>query len=184
MMAKGVLCPELENHGCDKLSADLKLVQDLLLQLDPCKYMGLDGINPRILKELGDAIARPLTMIFEWPWESGEVPADWKLANIVPVFQKGDPGNYRPAILTSVTGKMRQKIILRGIEKHLKDNTVIGYSQHSFVRGNFCLSNLISFFNEVTHLADQGERDDVIFLDFHKALDTASHRILLVKCPT
>lgn len=26
---------------------------------------------------------------FEWSWESGEVPLDWKLVNVVPVFKKG-----------------------------------------------------------------------------------------------
>ncbi|KAK4827505.1 hypothetical protein QYF61_018805 [Mycteria americana] len=34
-----------------------------------------------------------------------EVPADWKLANVIPVYKKGireDPGNYRPVSLTSV----------------------------------------------------------------------------------
>ncbi|KAJ7409009.1 hypothetical protein WISP_116997 [Willisornis vidua] len=39
-------------------------------------------------------------------------------------------------------------IILGVIEKHVKDNTVIGHSQHGFTRGKSCLSNLISFYDK------------------------------------
>ncbi|KAJ7410048.1 rna-directed dna polymerase from mobile element jockey-like [Pitangus sulphuratus] len=157
--------------------------KDLLLHLDPYKSMGPDGINIKRLKELTDVIVRLLSMTFEQSWESGEVPVDWKLANIIPVFKKGrkeDPGNYRSVSLTSVTGKIRKKIILGFIEKDLKDHKVIGHSHHGFIRGKSCLSNLISFDDKVTHLVDQGKPVD-IFLDFNKAFDTVSHNILLDK---
>lgn len=62
-------------------------------------------------------------MILKLPWETGAVPAAWKLANIVLIAKKGekkDPGNNRPGILTSV-------LILGHIEKHLENNEVIGH---------------------------------------------------------
>lgn len=79
----------------------------------------------------------------------------------------------RPVCLTPVPGKIMEMImiILGGIEKHLKDNTVIARSHHIFMRGKSCFSNLISFYAKVTHPADQRTSVDVIFLDFSKALD-------------
>ncbi|TRZ08523.1 hypothetical protein HGM15179_018580 [Zosterops borbonicus] len=74
-----------------------------------------------------------------------------------------------------------EKIILGAIEKHLKDNTFIGHSQHGFIRGKSCLSNLISSNDKVTHLVDQGKPVDVIFLNFSKAFDIVSNSNLLNK---
>ncbi|KAJ7412351.1 RNA-directed DNA polymerase from mobile element jockey-like protein [Pitangus sulphuratus] len=174
------------DHGI--ISAGLKLhIQGSSHPIENGKTESCDVLSiwtEGILKEVSDVIAKPLLMIFEQSWESGEVPADWKLVNIVSIFKKGKKGkpiNYRPFSLTSVPGKVMDKIILGGIEKHLKDNAVIGYSQHGFMRGKSCLSNLISFYDKVAHLADEGKPADVIFLGFSKAFDTVSHRILLDK---
>jgi len=96
-----------------------------------------NGIYPRVLKELSVVIVGPLSIIFQWSWESGEVPVDWKLANVVPIFTKGKKeghGNYRPISLTSVPGKITEKVILGITEKHLGDNAVISHSQHGFMR--------------------------------------------------
>jgi len=73
----------------------------------------------------------------------------------------------------------REKIILGVTEKHLKDSAVIGHTQHGFMRGRSCLTNLISFYDKVTHLVDQGRQVNVIFLDFSKAFSAVFHGILL-----
>ncbi|KAJ7412843.1 hypothetical protein BTVI_45164 [Pitangus sulphuratus] len=54
-------CHELEDHDCknNQLPVDPEIVWDLLLELDPYKCMGSDGIHPRILKEVADVIAKP-----------------------------------------------------------------------------------------------------------------------------
>ncbi|RMC19332.1 hypothetical protein DUI87_03941 [Hirundo rustica rustica] len=159
-------------------------VRELLGHLDIYKSMGPDGIHPRVMRELADELAKPLSIIYQESWLTGEVPGDWKLANVTPVYKKGrkeDPGNYRPVSLTSVPGKIMEQFILSANTQHLQDGQGIRPSQHGFTKGRSCLTNLVSFCDQVTCLVDAGKAVDVVYLDFSKAFYTVSHSILLDK---
>ena len=47
-----------------------------------------------------------------------------------------------------------------------------------------CLTNLICFCDKVTCLVDEGKAVAVVYLDFSKAFDTVSQKILLEKLAT
>jgi len=51
-------------------------VNDLLCHLDTYKSMGPDGIHPRILRELAEELTKPLSIIYQQSWLTGEVPDD------------------------------------------------------------------------------------------------------------
>ncbi|KAK4822026.1 hypothetical protein QYF61_006939 [Mycteria americana] len=179
--------PESEDRDGGQNGAPIiqgEMVSDLLHHLDTHKSMGPDEIHPRVLKELADVLTKPLSIIYQQSWLTGEVPVDWRLANVTPIFKKGrkeDPGNCRPVSLTLVLGKLMEQIILSAITWHVEDNQGIKPSQHGFRKGRSCLTNLISFYNKVTCLVNEGKAVDVVYLDFSKAFGTVSHSILLEK---
>jgi len=47
------------------------------------------------------------------------------------------------------------------------------------MKGRSCLTTLISFYDQVTRLVDEGKAVDVVYLDFSKSSDTVPHSILL-----
>jgi len=146
--------------------------------------MGLDGIHPRVLRELVEELAKPLSIIYQQSCLTGEVPDDCRIASVTPIYKKGwkeDPGNHRPVSLTLVPGKIMERFILSALTRHVKDNQGIRPSQHGFMKGRSCLTNLISFHDQVTHLVGDGKAVDVIYLDFSKGFDTVPHRMLLEK---
>ena len=64
------------------------------------------------------------------------------------------------------------QIILGVIRDQLKVNQGIGLSQHRFMNGRSCLTNLILFFDKVTRLVDKGKAGDGVYWDFRKAFGT------------
>ena len=62
------------------------MVLDLLQKLDAHKSMGPDGLHPRVLRELTNVVVKPLSIILHQSWLTEVVPADWRLANVTPIF--------------------------------------------------------------------------------------------------
>ncbi|KFM03700.1 hypothetical protein AS27_15612, partial [Aptenodytes forsteri] len=123
--------PELGDMDGERNEAPIiqgEMVSDLLHYLDTHKSMGPDGIHPRVLRELVEVLTKPLSILYQQSWLTREVPVDWRLANVTPIYKKGqkeDLGNCRPVGLTSVPGKVMEQIILTAIRQHVQDNQVI-----------------------------------------------------------
>ncbi|OWK54263.1 hypothetical protein RLOC_00003146 [Lonchura striata] len=96
-------------------------------------------------------------------------------------FMKMELNAYRPDSLTSVPGMIVKQFILRVIMQHLQDGQGIRPSQQGFRRGRSCLTNLVSFYDQVTGLVGAGRAVDVVYLDSSKAFGTVSHSTLLEK---
>ena len=87
--------PEVETSGdgaeLDDLEIGKETTKHIIDNLKVQSASGPDGIPPRVLKELRDEIAEPLTILFRKSIDLGEIPDEWREAEVTPIFKKGKP---------------------------------------------------------------------------------------------
>ena len=157
-------------------------VRKLLLNMNPNKSPGPDGISGKVLKNCADSISYPLTLIFRTAYNTGQIPKEWKMANVVPVHKKGSKvcvENYRPISLTCLVMKLFEKLIRD--ELMLRCNHLLNEKQHGFLPQKSCTTQLIPFCDSLAVSLNQACRTDVVYFDFAKAFDSVSHDIILHK---
>jgi len=167
---------------------DLKItvegIAKLLSQIDTSKATGPDNIPNVMLKMCAMELAPAITSLFQESIDTGNLPDDWRNANVSPVYKKGSrhlASNYRPVSLTSVCCKMLEHIICRHMLIHLENHNIITPLQHGFRSGHSCETQLVITIDDIMKRHDKKEQVDLAILDFSKAFDTVPHRRLLHK---
>ena len=115
-----------------------EMIEKKIKKMKDNKSSGVDGIPPKLLKEIVEQISTPLTKVFNLSLEEGIVPAERKEANITPLFKKGSRNkkeNYRPVSLTSVVCKLLETLIRDHLVEFLVKHKLINTSQHGFLKG-------------------------------------------------
>ena len=124
------------------------------------------------------------TTLFQASLNQGIVPPDWKTANIVPLFKKGDksnPANYRPISLTSLTCKILEHVVFSNFMTHFEKYNILDNAQHGFRKNRSCVSQLITTLDDFANTLKNQQQTDAILLDFSKAFDKVDHSGLLSK---
>lgn len=145
---------------------------------------GFDGIHTKILKHTVVPSSTILSHIFQQSLSTGELPNDWKVGKIMPIFKSGDKSdanNYRPISLTSVPCKLLEHIIFTNVVHHLECNNFFFKHQHGFRKGFSCETQLIEFTTDLFQNMDDNAQTDSIFIDFSKAFDRVAHCRLISK---
>ena len=100
------------NEFPDDFLCSVEEVEHLLASVDPSKASGADLLSAKMLKATATSIAPAITSLFNLSLTQGQLPAEWKLAYIMPIPKsqdKSDPANYRPISLLSILSKLLEK---------------------------------------------------------------------------
>ena len=95
---------DFSNDHLYQINFEVSHITNILKNLDPNKAQGPDNIHGKILKNCSSSLAVPLSILFNASYTSGCIPAEWKMANVVPIHKKGSKSevtNYRTISLTS-----------------------------------------------------------------------------------
>ena len=159
-------------------------VTKLLKGLNPSKALGPDELHPRVLKELASELGPVFAHLFQQSIDSGEIPKEWSLANICPMFKKADRSlacNYRPVSLTCVPCKLLEHIVCSNIMSHLDHHKLLSDRQHAFRKSHSCETQLATVIDDWAKILDNQGQVDTFILDFEKAFDTPPHELLKSK---
>jgi len=101
----------------------------------------MSSLSPLVFKETVSDISVVLTFIYNQSLSSGTIPADWRMANIFALHEKGPKDlaeDYRPISLTSVCCKTLEHIVYSNVCKFLDSNNILTPKQHGFRPGFSC----------------------------------------------
>ena len=154
-------------------------VENILRNLNPHKATCPDAIPTHLLFELSAEVAPTLTFVFQMTLDIGQIPNDWRMVYIVPVYKTGDKCSaekYHPVSITSICSKViehyapfRQKLYIL-LDAH-----------HGFRKKHSCETRLITIIEDMTCNLSNGTQIDAVFLDFAKAFNKVPHQRLLLK---
>ena len=157
-------------------------VYSLLASLDTTKAQGIDGIGPNVLQSCATSLYVVIHHLFTISLWYCELPSEWKIHSIVPIFKSGDKSsvtNYRPISLLCCISKVLERLVYDKIFPFV--NSKISPAQFGFLKGHSCIQQLLSFISNIVDSLSQNKQVDTVYLDFRKAFDKVPHVELVTK---
>ena len=157
----------------------------VLSSLPNNKSSGKDKIPYEFYGNLPEAWKHFMHRLFNKVLELGRVPEEWTDIKTVLLFKKGDiknVANYRGISLICTVLKIFHQILLNRLLVHAEQNQLIPEIQSGFRRGRGCMDNIFTLASIIainTRLS--GRKVFACFIDFRRAFDTLSHRIMWQK---
>ena len=118
----------IPDKSLDFIDISYNTVLKCLQKLPSSCTLSPDGFPALFLKSIAPSIALPLSILFMQSLRNGRIPKIWKVAFVRPLFKKelcSLPSNYRPISLTSVIGKVMEKLLVNSMMLFLQSNHLI-----------------------------------------------------------
>ena len=156
----------------------------ILKSLDTSKAVGVDMVSAKLLKLAAEGISQSLTSLFNSSLESGQIPLEWKAANVTPVPKGGDSEfieNFRPVSVLPVVVQMFEKLVHQQLFAYLLEHDILHSAQSGFRPGHTTQDLLVHLVEGWRNALDEDLLVGSVIVDLSKAFDTVDHAILLKK---
>ena len=116
------------------------------------------------------------------------IPGDSRQAKVIALYKgkghKADPSSYISISLTAVASKVLERIVVLQLCDFLISNNQIYEELHGFLPNRFTPTNLLPCDAIIADHLNANKPCDVLLLDFSRAFDKVSHKILIAKLPS
>ncbi len=155
-----------------------------LALLNTHKSTGVDGISSHLLRTVAGALSPSITKLFNASLLQGQIPSEWKQANVTPIPKTSNsksPSNFRPISVLPVLAKIFESFIHQQIYSYLTAHSLLHPCQSGFQPSHSTQDTLLKTVDDWRIALDRGEYVGAILIDLSKAFDSIDHAILLSK---
>ena len=156
----------------------------LVRQIKVFKSSGIDNISSRVLKDALTILNNQLLFLINMSLRTNDFPYDWKKGTVIPLPKVNNPtkvGDLRPITLLPIPSKIIEKIAYRQLMNFLENNQYMNDNQFGFRKNKSTIDAALKFVNDIYINDNQKLVTSTIFIDYKKAFDSISHKILLKK---
>lgn len=140
-----------------------------------------DNIPSNFIKSC-ESLIKPLTLLFNKSFSSGEYPSILKNTFVTPIFKKGSKNN-----ICNYRGVAEMSPIAKIFDMLFNDNVIrlahphLSVHQHGFIKNRSTVTNLVEFTSEVMEAMHLKLQSDGIYFDYRSAFDSVQQLILIKK---
>ena len=149
-------------------------VSSVIDSLNNKKAVRVHDVETKFVKFAKTIISPRISNLFNACITEGIYPTSFKVAEIKPIYKRGDPNkatNYRPISLLSNFDKIFEKLLYNRLISYIEKFELLNERQFGF-RKNY---------DKLVKSIDQNLYSCCVFVDLSKAFDTVDHEILLKK---
>ena len=140
------------------------------------KAAGIDKIANEYIKASINKLLPIYVYLFNKVLDSGEIPNDWSVGLIVPLYKKqgnaSDPSNYRGITLLSCVGKMFTMLLNERLTTFIDNNNLMSQNQAGFRKGYSTIDHIFLFKQIIELFRFKKTKLFCAFIDYQKAFDT------------
>ena len=160
-------------------------VLEKLKSLSYESHLDVLDMDTKLLRYGADHLATSVTAIMNQSLKIGNLPSDWKLARVTPVYKgkgsKTEKSNFRPISVLGCISMIMEREVQSQLMAYFIEHDMISSDQFAFLKNHSTVGCLHRLVDDWYEAINEGEYVMACFFDIKKCFDTINHKILLEK---